>query len=187
MMLPKLLNRPVRVQWAGWETDTYQLGCAGWEISAQQDIHYNSMRIAINHPTIRVQGISNVDTFMFQDMMEGRCNPVLPVVLRFETMQHVVNVQSMKSPGIDFYAVDHMPRMVEQQIESLNDFANFGTAREMPKHEVYLHEANMNQILEMALQQQEPEQERIRSEIIRSQELRQLRLGTLHTELRMVA
>lgn len=187
MMYRRFLNQPIRLLWAGWETDTLQLGRAGWQISAEQDVQYNRMRIAINHPEAKVQGISTVEEFLFRDMMEGRCRPMLPVQLRFEIMSHQIYVNSMRDREVSFQAVDFRPQMMEQEIKSLSDFAHFSTIAEEAKHEIYLHEANIDQILEMALQRQAPEQERIRQEMLRQQELKNLRMGTLHTELRLVA
>lgn len=119
--------------------------------------------------------------------MQGRLNPGLPVQLRFETMPNQIYINSMKGRDVGFEPIDFRPQMVEQEIKSLNDLAHFATIAEEAKHEVYLHEANIDQILEMALQRQEPEQDRIRQEMLRNQELRSLRMGTLHTELRLVA
>ncbi len=181
----RLLNRPVQLHWAGWVTDTFRLGQAGWQISAEQDVQYNCMRIAINHPKAQVQGISNIEEFLFRDMMNDKCHSSLPTMLRFEDMSRQIHINTIRDT--EAFPIDFRPLMIEQEIKSLNDFANFATIVEEPKNEIYLREASINQILEMALQQQEPEQERIRQEMIREQELRSLRMGTLHTELRLIA
>lgn len=182
------LNRPIRLEWAGWQTDTFRLGQMGWQISAEQDIQYNQIRLAINHPKMEVQGLTMVDTFYFRDISEGRVNSSLPVMLQFEIMGKQIYLKNMQDANVAMHPVDWRPQITEMNIQSLSDFANFSTAGiEMPKHEVYLHEANIDQILEMALVKQEPDQERIRQEMLRGQELRQMRMGTLHTELRLVA
>lgn len=180
------LNRPVQLNWAGWETDTYKLGQAGWQISAEQDVEQNRIQIAINHPEAQVQGISTIEEFLFQDMVRKNVHFVLPVTLKFETMSREIRITTIPASNINFQPIDFMPKIMERKIQSLNDFANF-TVLEIPKNEVYLHEANIDQILKMALQRQVPEQERIRQEMRRQQELKKFRLGTLHTELRLVA
>lgn len=186
MMHRRFLNQPIKLRWAGWETDTYALGAQGWQISAEQDVILNRIRIAINHPEAQIQGITEMEQFLFRDIMEGRLSPALPTMLNFKTLSHQIYVNTM-GHDVDFSAVDFRPQIAEQEVKSLQDFAHFSTIAEVPKNEVYLHEANINQILEMALKRQEPEQEQIRQEMIKREELRNYRRGTLHTELRLVA
>ena len=183
----RILNKPVRLNWAGWETDTYQLGRLGWQISAKQDVYRNTMGIAINHPHLQIQGISIVEEFLFRELMEGRCAPRLPITLQFQTMAREVYINTVDSQEIGFSAVDFQPTVCESRITKLEDFANFKTISEVPKNAIYLKEANIDQILQMALKKQAPEQDRIRQEVLRQQELQSLRMGTLHTELRLVA
>ena len=183
----RFVNRPIKLWWGGWETDTFKLGQEGWQISAEQDIYRRKMRIAINHPKLQVQSITEMEDFMYEqflhnDMYRGI---TLPVMLRFKTMASEIYVDTIET-GTSMSAVDFRPQMIENKVRSLGDIANFQTIVEVPKNEIYLKEANINQILEMALQKQEPEQERIRQQILRDQELKNLRMGTLHTELRLV-
>ncbi len=181
----RMLNKPVKLHWAGWETDTYRLGAEGWQISVEQDVLSNTMRIAINHPKAQIQGITQIEDFLFREMMDGFANPIIPTLLRFEVMGRQIYVNQMRSPDVSFAPVDFRPTMVENVIHSLDDFCNFAKL-EIPKHEIFLHEANINQILEMALVRQEPDQERIRQEVMRTKELKEMRMGKLHTELRLV-
>ncbi len=46
---PRILSRPLRVHWAGWETDTYRLQRSGWKISAMQDVRGNRLQMAFRH------------------------------------------------------------------------------------------------------------------------------------------
>ena len=46
---PKLLSYPIRLQWLGWETDTFCLQQAGWQISAEQNIERRSLRFALKY------------------------------------------------------------------------------------------------------------------------------------------
>ena len=185
----RLINRPIKLWWGGWETDTFKLGSEGWQISAEQDVARRKIRIAINHPEACVQGITEMEDFAYEQLMRNDMfsGITIPVMLRFQTMSREIYVNTMGSSEFSMSPVDFRPQIIENRICSLQDYANFQTIVEVPKTEVYLSEANLNQILEMALQKQEPEQERIRQEILRREEIRNLRLGTLHTELRLVA
>lgn len=53
-------NRPVRIRWAGWETDTYRLQDAGWRLSAAQNPYLGCMQLAIDHPGCHVQGLTDI-------------------------------------------------------------------------------------------------------------------------------
>lgn len=54
-----LASRPIGLRFAGWETDTYKLQQAGWQLSAVQDYMYNAVQIAFSHPEYRIRGISS--------------------------------------------------------------------------------------------------------------------------------
>lgn len=185
----RIINNPIKLYWAGWETDTLSLHREGWQISAEQDLMRNTMRIAINHPKAEIKGMTEVNDFDYRRILDmGLSGPVLHTVLSFSTLGKNVFVRGVGvSNNFDFHAIDPRPKYVEEEIRELKDFANFETVFEVPKHEVYLHEANLQQILDVALQKQEPEQERIRQEMLRNEELKQYRRGKLHTELRLVA
>lgn len=185
------MNQPVRLCWAGWETDTFKLQNAGWQISAEQDFHYNGIRIAINHPKADVQGITLIENFDYREVIDGNNlrHAILPVMLRFEIMGKTIHIKQMNSPDVRFGPIDATPHlMTDYKIHSLEDLAHFqSVGYEKARHEVFLHEANINQILEMALQRQEPEQDRIRKEMLQRKEIDRMKRGRLHTELRLVA
>lgn len=189
MNYPIMNNRPVKLYWAGWESDTYKLGCEGWEISAQQDVYNRQMRIAINHPKAEIRGMTEIDAFHYQELMNPNYTggtPTLPTMLHFEDIARQIYVQHMMSRDVAFHPVDFRPQYSEVEIQSLNDFANFAPL-ELPKNEIFLREANINQILAMALEKQAPDQERIRKEMIQRDAIRKMKMGNLHTELRLVA
>ena len=188
----RFLNQPVKLWWAGWETDTLKLGREGWQISAHQDIRHDQMQIAIKHPKANIQGITFMESFAYRDWINGRGGfASAPVSLRFELMGQEIRIHQMGSPAVrEFRPIDYRPRYDDawqSKITTLDDFAHFETIVEEAQHEIYLHEANISQILDMALQVQAPQQEQIRKDMIDRQEMDRLRRGKLHTELRLVA
>ena len=61
----RLLSKPVRLLWAGFESDTFALQRAGWSFAAQQNVYDNSMRLAMRHEKMRLTGISQVTEWEF--------------------------------------------------------------------------------------------------------------------------
>lgn len=49
---------PLKLHWAGWETDTARLQVAGWQLSAEQCPHRDMMRLAISHPRWDTRGLT---------------------------------------------------------------------------------------------------------------------------------
>jgi len=185
-----ILSNPVQLYWAGWKTDTYSLGQEGWQISAEEDPRSRSMRIAIRHPKAGISGISEIADFPYRsDFTNALIGNTAPTMLRFHDIHRRIYAEFMRyKGGFDFHAIDPRPSFVEREVHSIEDFAHFSKiGMEEPKHQILLKEASIQQILDMALQIQEPEQERIRAEMIRNRELQNYRLGKLHTELRLVA
>jgi hypothetical protein len=68
----RILSQPVRLNWLGWETDTLRLQQAGWRLSAQQDISWGRMRIAMEHEHAHMGGITGGVDFDYQRVMYGQ-------------------------------------------------------------------------------------------------------------------
>ncbi len=182
-------SAPMNLHWAGWETDTFRLQQNGWQLSAEQDPRIRTLRIAINHPDLCVQGITNVDRYDFERITHERQRFGRPVDIGLSVIQmgHKVYLNEHSHTAHTFEPIDAEPRMQEYRITSLSDLAHFTTIKR-PQHEVFLKEASMEEILAMALQRQEPGQEAIRKRLIREQQMNEMRrYGELHTELRIVA
>lgn len=185
----RIINRPIPVRWGGWETDTYRLMEDGWVLSAYQDVHYNKMQLAMKHPKLNVQGISMLADFDYEALLNGHTFTV-PFFLKFKSFAEQVHVHTAGNISVnEFRPIDARPTYeAKHSISRLEDLANFPEiVPEVPENAIHLKEANMAQILEMALQRQEPEQERIREELLQQRDLQKMRQGQLHTELRLVA
>jgi len=184
----RLLNRPIKLHWAGWETDTYQLAQHGWQISADQNLRMNQMMIAINHPKGGIRGMTGIEEWHFQRIMQEGAHATLPTSLKFDHIAKDIWVRTTTPGDFDFHAIDPVPRYEQNMIiQKLEDLAHFATVGEQSKNQLYLEEASIDQILEMAITKQTPDQERIRAEMLHRQEMQEYKRGTLHTELRLVA
>lgn len=178
-------SRPMRLHWAGWETDTLRLQNNGWQISAEQDPMNRRIRVAINHPHFKMQGISNVEHFDFaKSYMDHYCNDwYTDAQLSLYAMSREIYIREHSSVEHSFCAIDAIPTVQQTTIRSLSDFAYFQTVQK-PQHEIFLKEASLEEILEMALNKQEPAQEQIRKRIMHEQNMK--RYGILHTELKII-
>ena len=177
---PRFKNRPVKVFWAGWESDTYRLGSQGWEISAEQDIMSMNMRLAIRHPKMDIVGITDIESYAYESLMRDMSPIALPTMLQFRTLGRQIMINTMGGSGFDFTPVDFRPQYLDSKIERLEDFANF-TPIEIPTEQVYLREANMAEILKVAAERQESINGNMRK-----LNLDGVKIRNLHTELRIV-
>jgi hypothetical protein len=183
-----VLSQPVNIRWLGWETDTYRLQDAGWELSAQEDIPRQQMAIAMRHKTANIRGICesiNWDYFRRErDIYVGRSMSTFRANL---AMDFIVNYHQAGMTFDDFNPIDARPMYQDINMEkrSLDDLAHFRKL-EKAKDEIFLKPASMEEILDMALKQQEPNQEAIRKEMVRKNELEIMRKSQLRANLRLV-
>lgn len=182
MLSSKVFSEPIELFFDGWRSDTLTLQRCGWDISANQDLYRDRIAIAIKHRNSGLTGVTYFEEFLFDRGFgtSGRRNPrSLPIAL----LAKDIAVYHAQYSTESFRPVDATPRVAEVNPNNKGDYFHFATI-EPPKHEVFLKEASIDQILQMALEKQEPEQQKIRERMIKDQELQ--RFGQLHTQLRIV-
>lgn len=165
----RILSRPLRVHWAGWETDTYSLQKAGWKLSAEQDYSYGRMRIAMKHDGADMVAISETLPFNFGRAIEDRdfhSGYLAALTIR---MKHVGREVPIVIHGEvkdwSFAAIDAQPRVVSSKIVKLEDLAHFA-APLVRTNEIIIPEESVDQLMEKILKLQQPARmERIRREI----------------------
>jgi len=167
----RILSRPCRVVWAGWESTTTSLQQRGWSISVDYDVRCLTYRMAIHNREMKLYGISS----------ETRIDPAFsrmdhqhdPDELPTFTMQAVaanIRVQSptiAMSPG-GFQAIDAMPIYTEEAITRIEDTNIFNIPLTRAE-EIVIDKADMSVIehLEAIKELQQPEQKRIRERVLR--------------------
>jgi len=140
---------PVELHWAGWRSDTYSLQKAGWELSAEQDPHYERMRIAFRHQRLNLRGISETFTrWNYRDMFEGgmidRRN--LPV-LHVEHLAPNIVGQVVRTFRVEnFRPIDAMPQIAHDEIRTLDDLVHFAPAQ--AQQQLILPEPSVPELLE---------------------------------------
>lgn len=164
---PRILSRPLRVHWAGWETDTFKLQACGWKLSARQDVAGSRLQLALRHDGVGIEGITQELSYRFEQALDMRERAyVEAIVLKVQVMlgetvmvHHVGDLSTLWSP------IDAEPRYTESRINRLEDFAHFaGTL--VRTNEIIVPEESVPELLERILKMQQLGRiERIREEL----------------------
>lgn len=165
-----LRSRPVRVNWAGFQTDTFTLQQQGWSLSADQDVCRMQMRLAMRNERLGMVGITEPVEW---DFFHYARDPVsqLPT-LRMQIMSRQVNViHEWEGALSNFRPIDAMPQMIERKVTALEDLVHFNPSLARTQQMIVPEESVddlMARILEM---QQGTRIERIRNEIAEGAEV----------------
>jgi hypothetical protein len=162
---PRLLSRPLRVHWAGWETNTYHLQKSGWQLSARQEIRGNRIQMALQHSGLRIQGLTAVIPYEYERALDMREREYVDSI--------VLNVQQMLGEtvmvhiaGDSIWApIDAEPRYTQTKIERLEDLAHFAGPL-IRTNEIIIPEESVPDLLERILKLQQPARtERIKEDL----------------------
>jgi hypothetical protein len=174
------------IYWAGWRTTTFDLQKAGWMLSAQQDVYEKRLRLAMRHPVIgfsgMTHGIDDVDFFMRSNRYGA---PPLRDQARLAS-SYTVDERYAEIMSAQFMPIDATPRFTSSQPKALEDLVIFKT---IPRdaRELYLSEASMSQVMDMAISLQEDKQREIRQRKLVDQRLKEMRADSdIKAELRLV-
>lgn len=159
--LPSLLSFPLKCFWAGWETDTLRLQQNGWQLSAEQDVYYNRLRIAINHREMHIQGLSdfidlNFHTFRLGDLAKYNpyqfANMLGPINFQLAN-RLLLNIQS--HVPLNFSPIDAYPQMASFEPKSLEDLVYFAPNL-MRTQELIIPEKSVIDLLDEIIKKQDP-------------------------------
>jgi len=181
-----MLSHPVKLFWNGWESNTYRLQEYGWEISAAESVEYRKMAISFRHKESNMRGISDYVDWDYYQNVVSQNYPVHMPTLRCQLANNItLQIQSPVDYDL-FNPIDARPinKRIYQNI-SLDDLAHFRKI-EKPSNEIFLKQASMEDILNMALSKQEPKQKQIRKDLIKRQEIEVMQNSQLKANLRLV-
>lgn len=168
----RFLSVPLKVRWGGWQSDTFTLQQAGWEISAEEDIQYHAFRVALRHRDFQMYGISG---HIQHDFFESAHNPHLlrNVVIPINYMASKLTLHVHGSLD-KFRPIDAQPQFVDMgdKVMDIEDFRIFAAPLARTE-EIIVDPSDVAALLDMVHQAQLPEQEQIR----RREALRQNREG----------
>jgi hypothetical protein len=162
----RLLSRPLRVHWAGWETTTYQLQKRGWKLSAFQDIRGSRLQMALRHDGAGIEGITAPLDYRYEQALDLRERAYVDsivlnvqVMLGETVMVRQVGEMAMWSP------IDAEPRFTQETITRLEDLAHFAGPL-IRTNEIIIPEESVPELLDRILKLQQPARiDRIKEEL----------------------
>lgn len=161
----RLLSRPLRLQWAGWETTTFALQRAGWRLSAEQDFRSERMRIAMKHDGMNLMAMTPDFRFAYMDVAQ---NPRLLEEIPSQVVQAMgrdVSIHMAGSMDWMFQAIDATPTFTTNRIERLEDLAHFA-APLVRTREIIIPNESVDDLMERILKLQQPARtERLKAEM----------------------
>jgi len=168
------LSPEVEVEWAGWRATLIQLQSRGWDIAVEENHMERRYGLYIKHREAGVVGYGeftdDLRRFFRHDGGMMYRGPHLFVRMK---VANNIHLPSSMMPSIEYgHAIDARPSFVEEPIESLRHAKVFRSVDPKPEQEILLKEPTLMEILELALEKQEPEQQRIRNNIVRESELK---------------
>jgi hypothetical protein len=120
----RVLSRPCRVFFAGFETTTTQLQQQGWELSVEQDISRFAIRLALRFQPARLYMVSNPCEYdFFREADRGGFGDHLPEFhIRYCASNFTVQLAER---SFNFRSIDAVPTYTEAPRKSIDDFGIF--------------------------------------------------------------
>jgi hypothetical protein len=150
-----LASQPMRIHFAGWETDTYRLQQNGWQLSASQDPYNDSIQVAFQHAEYRMRGVTNrirrydmMDRYSYNQFSTHKDTIDVAAFLASDFVSTRTNILPMES----FKPIDAEPQFMEmRQMMSQNMFFAPNLAR---TQELIVPEQSVDDLLNMILDKQ---------------------------------
>ena len=161
----RLLSRPIKIIWDGWESDTYRLQQGGWEFSAEQMIERMSVRLAMRNSRCRMYGFTNMVPVDFFELASNSA-AYSAVVFHVAHMASQLTIQTVEVQPLSYSPVDMMPQMMTGERKSIEDFGIFATPL-VRTNEIILPEASVGELLDTILKKQAPDQKAYYEEKVR--------------------
>lgn len=162
-----IYSAPIKLVWAGWETDTLRLQQAGWQLVAEQNVIYDSMRILMRHEGMQMQAFTDLFGFRFRQALTDFDGSYLrSITVPCQAMARRIDFHITGS--IDWSAarpIDAYPQFRDREVRSLEDLVHFAPLLTRT-NEVILSEAEVPDLLGEILKRQDPaRQERLKAQL----------------------
>jgi hypothetical protein len=158
--LKGVYSAPIRLFWAGWETDTLRLQQAGWQLSVEQHVRTDMMRIYMKHEGMQMQALTDTFGFRYRTAVqdfEGAYVSGLRIPVQAMARHITFNIVG----SVDWSVarpVDAMPQMRERELRSMEDLVHFAPLLTRT-HEVLLTDAEVPDMLAEILKRQDPDRQ----------------------------
>ena len=153
----KIFGRPINVLWAGWKSTTTLLQRTGWQVSAEQNIYENSIRIVIKHPNYNIYGISNL---MKMDYFNFKMDDINDFNFEIKCMASRFEIRTIDDFS-NFKPVDCEPSFINGcEVKSIEDFNIFRPIKNT--QDLIVEPKEVNELMELILSKQSDKQREIR-------------------------
>lgn len=165
----RILSRPIRVFWAGWETDTFKLQQSGWKIAVKQDMYRDYYEFLFRNDFMNLTALSaamQIHQLITDHKMGGQYAAQLPPLVIEKvapTIEILRDARHENNFFDDFKMIDARPRMESMRVSSLQESCVFAYAIDQAE-EVVVDRADMTVVdhLKAIKELQSDEQKRLR-------------------------
>jgi hypothetical protein len=179
----RLVSAPIEIHWRGFRSDTVTLQRNGWKVTVKEDQYYRQLQMIMHLEGSDTYAISEPIPFHIMQHINEREMGIRPTLQSRVELTRDFTVQNMiPRTGFEgFVPVDCEPRYEQfnYREQSVADLFLFQRIEE--SKEIYLRDATIDEVLEFALNKQEPTQEEIRQRMLKeskfaSRQVAQLRV-----------
>jgi len=164
-MVHSLANQPCRVLFAGWESDTYSLGRAGWKVAVEEIKNHHDfsseMRMILHFPQADLHAIAAAPLRNIHDYQ--RLDPTNRPVFLVRHMFSRAMVRFIEPVLVNPQWVNTMPSMMDMTEIEWSQQPLFQRLDVPVAEEIIAEPATVMQLLERVRQMQAPEQAGIRA------------------------
>ena len=150
----RILSRPVKIHWAGWETDTFRLQQNGWDLSAEQHVERDTMRLVFRNEHLGMIGQTADINYCYEAAaFGGPLSDYMPE--RYAQVRHMGRQIVIHNHGpMDFRAIDAQPQITREAVNSLEDLCAFAPAPLLRTNCLVLPEATVDDLLSEIIERQ---------------------------------
>ncbi len=185
-MNPRLLSPEVAVHWNGWCSSTIKLQHAGWQLSMEQNVHNNTICMALRHDEANVRGVTYLEQFYYEEYVRMGHMMQAPLALTFTiarlSREPVFIDRSRGYKMSSFSPVDATSSLCNKVPVSLAECVLFRPVNINAK-QIILNECDVGEIVELALTKQKPTADQFRKQMVRDQEI--ARNSKVQAEIRL--
>lgn len=149
-------SAPIKLHWAGWETDTLSLQQAGWQVSAEQDPQRDRMRIFMQHEGMMMQAMTDNINFRYREaLVDFSGLYVNSLNIPVQAIGRSITFQMHGTVSIKPQPIDAYPQMRHQEVHRMEDLVHFAPLLTRT-NEIILGEAEVPDMLAEILKRQDP-------------------------------
>jgi hypothetical protein len=162
-------GHPIRVAWAGWESDTYTLTRSGWSIATQESYQHNELHLMLHHKGLGMTGYGRIRGYMdllqscLHDSYRGT-RDLDHVVIQIETLASTKDVFIQgRHPVESARWVDGEPYLMRIENKPLRNLSLFRQLDAPAPQELITEPETVQELLDKILAMQGPMRKELRA------------------------